>query len=202
MAGRGRTNLLSGLQQQSFGAELDASGDCPGVAARWMAGGEQFRLAVCLVGRDAPFASFIAESHFDVVQRSPRVALQQVQPSPVQQQVDVVQAKAAVAGDFEAGFEGGVGALQARRAGNMPAQGNALGNALGNDVVFAVRSPFRASAALSSEDPGRCPGLICLALSGPTARASACWASTRQDQQRTSMLPCDNRVAALTRPTR
>ena len=175
MAGRGRTNLLSGLQQQCFGAELDASGDCPGVAARWMAGGEQFRLAGCLVGRDAPFASFIPECHFDVVQRSLRVAAQQVLPSPLQQQVDVIQAVAAVGCDFEAGFEGGAAALQARRVGNIPAQGNALG--IG--VIFAVGSPERASDALSSEAPGRCPRLICLSLSGPTARVSVCWASTK-----------------------
>ena len=75
---------MSNSEQQGFGAELEAGGDRPGVAACFVVGGEQFRLAGFLVGGDAPSASFIAESHFDVVQRSPRVASQQVQPSPLE----------------------------------------------------------------------------------------------------------------------
>jgi len=61
------------------------------------------------IGGDAAFAGFIAESHFDVGQCCLRVALQEVQPGSFEQQVDVVQAEAAVAGDFGAGLEGGAG---------------------------------------------------------------------------------------------
>ncbi|GEM_PF-3252733 len=56
------------------------------------------------------------------------------------------EAGAAVAGDFEAGCEGGAGALQARRVGNIPAQGIALGNG----IVFVIRRPERARQRIAS----------------------------------------------------
>ena len=57
---------------------------------------EQFLLAGGGVGGYAG-----VESQFDVGQRSVGVAAQQVLAGPLKQQVDVVQAKPAVAGDFQ-----------------------------------------------------------------------------------------------------
>ncbi|MDA1053487.1 MAG: hypothetical protein O3C40_23810 [Planctomycetota bacterium] len=79
------TQELSRPEQQGFGAELEAGGNRPGVAALFVVGGEQFHLAGFLVGGDAG-----VESNFNVVQRSPRVTSQQVQPSPFEQQVNTL----------------------------------------------------------------------------------------------------------------
>ena len=72
-----------------------------------MAGGEEFGLAGFVVGRDAAaFAVFVTEGHMDVVEGFVWVAGEQVQAGSGDEQVDVVHAIAAVAGDFQAGFEG------------------------------------------------------------------------------------------------
>ena len=75
---------------------MEAGWEGPGVAASFVVGSEQLGLADFVVGRNAS-----VESKFDVVERSAGVAAQQVQAGPFEQQVDVVQAVAAVARDLQ-----------------------------------------------------------------------------------------------------
>jgi len=103
-APRTAIRALGGLQEERFAAQAKALGDAPGVAALGVRGGEEFGLAGAIVGGNA-----VVERRAEVGERSLRIAAVQVQPSALEQQVDVVDAVAAVAGDLQAVGEGGGG---------------------------------------------------------------------------------------------
>src|SRR5262245_11939405 len=74
------TKLLSGMEKYGFGAELEADGNRPGIAAFFVSSGEQLCLASFFVGRDAN-----VESNCDIGKRIIRIASQQIPPRPFKQ---------------------------------------------------------------------------------------------------------------------
>lgn len=86
---------------------MEAFGNTPGVAAFRIKGGNQFGLSRMDVGGDA-----IIGGDTEVIQGKPRFALEQLQASTFEQQVDVVNAVDAVPGGPQTVGDRGIGLLQ------------------------------------------------------------------------------------------
>ena len=122
------STCLRGLEQKRLATKMEAFRDAPGVPAVFVGGREELGLSGFFVGGDAGI-----EGELEVFERGFWLAQEQMQPGALQEQVDVVDAVPAVAGDFEALGQGflcrdqgplspGFVHLLPGRAGTLPAQ--------------------------------------------------------------------------------
>ena len=89
-----------------MGTEVESFGNTPGVAAVWMVGGEEFLLSGCVVGGNT-----VIEGEFEFFEGGLGIALEEVQVCLFQEEVNMIDAIAAVTGNFKSFADGSLGLI-------------------------------------------------------------------------------------------